>query len=161
MNWSVKTTVEKWDDEASFNAGVAPAEVDEFEGNLLMNAGITRMLNLLVGAGGQALNAANSRVGVGDSSTAASAGQTDLQAASNKYWRVQEATFPSVSGQTVTWKSSFGASEANFAWEEWAIDAGTTSNSTVVAPMLNRKVQAMGTKANPAVWTLTVSITIS
>jgi hypothetical protein len=37
------------------------------------------------------------------------------------------------------------------------VSAGTTVN----ACMFNRKVASLGTKANPAVWALTATITIS
>ena len=79
-------------------AGDDPDEVLVVDGNLLLNAGITRLLNLLVGAGGQAFGATHCRVAVGDSSTAASASQTDLQAATNKYYKLVDSV--TVSGQT-------------------------------------------------------------
>lgn len=158
LDWKVDTTVQKWHDSADFEAGADPDEVFEDKGNLLLNAGITRMINLLTGAGGTAFNAANSRIGVGNSTTAAAAGQTDLQGAS-KYFKLVDSATPS--GQTVTWVATFASGDANFAWEEWGIDNGSTSGSTVTAPLLNRKVAAMGTKGSGSTWTLTVTITIS
>lgn len=159
LDWKVDTTVRKWHDSASFEAGAEPDEVVEDHGNLLLNAGITRLCSLLVGAGGTAFNAANSRIGVGDSSTAAAAGQTDLQAATNKYYRLVDSVTPSA--QTITWVATYATGLAEFAWNEWGIDNGTASNTTGVAPMLNRKVASMGTKTAGSTWTLTVTITIS
>jgi hypothetical protein len=161
IGWYAHATLEKWHDSARHDSGAEPDEVLELPKNLLLNAGITRMLNLLIGAGGTAFNNTNSRIGVGDSTTAAAATQTDLQAATNKYYMTMDATFPSVSGQTVTFKSTFGSAVANFAWQEWGIDNGTTANTTGVAPMLNRRVTSMGTKASGATWVLTVTITVS
>lgn len=161
LDWNVEYEVAKWHDTADFEAGADPDEIVKGVGNLLLNAGITRLCNLLVGAGGTAFNNGNSRIGVGDSSTAASASQTDLQASTNKYWQVMDATYPQVSGQTITWKATFGTSDANFAWNEWGIDNGTTAGTTVTAPMLNRKVASLGTKASGSTWVLTVTITIS
>lgn len=158
--WQVVARVEKWHASDDFELGFAPDDVVEVEDNLLLNAGIARLLDLLIGAGGTAFNNANSRIGVGNSTTAAAAGQTDLQGAS-KYFRVMEATFPSRASQTVTWKSIFGSSDGNFAWEEWGIDNGTTSGATVTAPLLNRKVTSLGTKASGSTWTFTVTITIA
>ena len=157
--WQVRATVEKWHDSADHAAGHAPDEVVESLDNLLLNAGITRLLNLLVGAGGQAFDSTHSRVGVGDSSTAAAASQTDLQAATNKQWKLVDSV--NVSSQTVTWVATFGSSQANFAWAEWGIDQGTADGTTVTAPMLNRKVASLGTKASGSTWVFTVPITIS
>lgn len=137
-----------------------PEDVFYGEGNLLLNAGITRMLNLCIGAGGQVWNNANCRIGVGNSATAAAATQTDLQGAS-KYFKLAAATYPQVSAQTMTMQSVFGTSVANYAWEEWVIDQGTGDGTTVVATAWNRAVASMGTKASGATWTFTVTITIS
>lgn len=162
LNWGVHTTVEKWADEADFATGAAPDEVQEIEGNLLLNAGITRLLNLLIAAGGQAFNNTNCRIGVGDTATAAAATDTDLAAPTNKYWMTMDATYPSVSAQTVTFKATYASGVANFAWAEWGIDAGTAANTgPVVAPMLNRKVASMGTKVSGATWVLTTTITVA
>lgn len=144
--------------------GILPYEIVEVEGNLLTTAGLTRLTALLTASGGtQALTNTSARIGVGDSSTAEAVGQTDLQAASNKYWKVMDATYPQTSAGQVTLKSSFATGDANYTWAEWAVDIGTptvTSGSTVNACMLNRKVAALGTKAT-GTWALTVTITFS
>ena len=89
--------------------------VSKIEGNLMLNEGIAELLLLLTGGGGTAYSNANAFLGVGDSSTAESAAQTALQASSNKLYKAMEATYPTISGQTVTWRSVFGSSDANFA----------------------------------------------
>lgn len=159
LNWHVDVELAKWARSEDHDAGLDPDTVEHFEHNLLLNAGITRMLNLLVGAGGTAFNAANTRIGVGNSTTAAAASQTDLQGAS-KYFKLVDSA-PSVSAQTATFVATFGTAVANFAWEEFGIDNGTADGTTVTAPMLNRRVVAMGTKGAGATWTLTVTITVS
>lgn len=156
----IQATVEKWHNEADKIAGLAPDEVLVTPGNVLLNAGITRLLNLATGAGGQAWDATHSRIGVGDSSTAAVASQTDLQAATNKLWNLVTGT-PGVSSQSVSFVTTFVSADANFAWNEWAIDQGTAQGTTVVAPALDRKVASMGTKASGAAWTITITITLS
>ena len=162
--WEAKWRLDKYhEDIAPFEGGREPAFHDSFdpyetiegEGNILVDAGIAVMLDLLIGAAGTAFSNANAHIGVGDSSTAAAAGQTDLQAATNKLRKAMEATFPSRSGTTLTFKASFGGSEANFAWAEWAV-----FNDDTAGEMLNRKVQSFGTKAS-GTWTLTVTVTIS
>jgi hypothetical protein len=161
LHWSVKTKLEKWHESAAHDAGSDPDVVEDYEGNLLLNAGITRLLNLLIGtASTQAYDATHSRIGVGDSSTAAAATDTSLVAATNKFFHLVDSV-PTVSAQTVTFVATFGSSDANYAWQEWCIDQGTASNTTGVAPALNRKVQSMGTKASGATWVFTVSITIA
>lgn len=110
----------------------------------------------LVGEAITAFNNANSRIGVGDSSTAFAAGQTDLQAASNKFRRVMEATYPQRAGNAVTFRSLFSTSEANFVWAEWGVFNAASSGS-----MLSRKVEALGTKTSAQSWQLTVTLTLN
>jgi len=179
MRWLVEGHVQKWDERTLVEAGndlgknllvvqgddllhlgVGYDRLTEFEGNNLLNAGITRLLNLLVVAGGQGYDNTHARIGVGDSTTAFNATQTDLQASSNKFYQLMDSTYPSVSAQTATFRSTFGTSDGNYAWQEWVIDVGTANNSTGVAPALNRRVVSLGTKASGS-WTLTVTITIS
>lgn len=142
--------------------GARPQHVDTVLYNLLVNAGIARLEDLLIVAGGQGYNAANSRIGVGNSNTAAAASQTDLQAAAgagNRQFKLVDQG-PTRASQTITWRATFASGEAQFAWQEWCIDVGTADGTTVTAPMLNRKVFTGGTKA-AAVWVFTVTITIS
>lgn len=143
--------------------GASPFEVVTGEHNLLLNAGITRLLNLLSAQGGtQAYDATHSRIGVGDDATAAVASQTDLQAAAGSTHRQFKlvSSGPTVSGQTTTWVATFASGEAQFHWQEFGLDVGTADSTTVVAPMLNRKVADNGTKA-AAVWVFTMTLTIS
>lgn len=144
---------------------VGPAEeLIVIEGNLLLNEGIARVLDLAIGAGGTAYNAAGAFIGVGDSNTAESASQTDLQAASNHFYKGMNATYPSRASQTLSFQSDFTSAEANYAWAEWTISAGATSASgsgfLVGTTNLNRKVSALGTKAT-GTWTLTGQVTLS
>lgn len=131
-----------------------PYDQSFIEGNLLLNEGITALLNLLTGAAETAFNNANSYIGVGDSNTAASASQTGLQAASNKTYKAMEATYPTIAAQTVTFRSVFGTADANYAWEEFTIASGNSDT----ADNLNRKVSAQGTKASGQTWTVDAQI---
>lgn len=145
--------------------GLQPYETLVSEGNLLLNAGITRLVSLLIGAGGQAYTTSFTRLGVGDGVTAAVASQTDLQGA-NKYFKAADAGFPNgTTAQTLTMQATYDTSTANFAWNEWGIDSGgagtATSGATVGGILLNRKVPSpsLGTKAS-GTWVLTVTILI-
>lgn len=157
--WQPVATVRKWNSDEERESGAEPYETLVIEGNVLLNAGGTLILNRLINSG-TAFSASVGRIGVGDSSTAAVASQTDLQAATNKQWVLVDSA-PSVSGQTITFVATFTSALANFAWNEWAIDQGTSNGTTVVATCLDRKVASMGTKASGASWTLTVQISIS
>ena len=110
----------------------------------------------LAGEAFTAFNNANARIGVGDSSTAFAAGQTDLQAASNKLRKAMEAAYPSRAGNVLTFRSLFGTSEANFAWNEWGV-----FNAAAAGVMLNRKVESLGTKTSAQSWQLTIDLTLN
>jgi hypothetical protein len=146
-------------------------ETIEREGNLLMYGGVSCLWQALLGNGtttaGQSLtyfNNACAAIGVGDSTTAAAATQTDLQAATNKIRVGMDATYPShtdatTSGATtITFRATFGTIAANFAWNEWGV---FNSSTAATGRMLNRKVESLGTKPNTQTWQFSVSISIS
>ncbi len=140
--------------EGEFHRLFTPYGVIEGEGNCLLNSGIDEMWDLIVGDAANHFNNAGAQVGVGDSNTAASPSQTDLQAAANKTYKGMESGYPTSTSQKVTFKASFGDSEANYAWNEWVIKQSTS------AKCLNRKVESLGTKSG-GTWTLEVNITLS
>lgn len=164
-HWQMSWRIDKYDGEVTpemIAAGLKPVDVVEVEGNMLLNAGVQRLLDLLIGAGGQALNVTHARIGAGNSSTAAAAGQTDLQAASGATNRqFQLVTSVSRTGQVVTWVATFGTGVGNFAWNEMGIDAGTADSTVVTAPLLNRRVVTLGTKTSAQTWVATGTLTIT
>lgn len=130
--------------------------VDRAEGkNLFLNAGITRIWELVLGSSTATFTNAEAQVGIGDSSTAAAASQTDLQAASNKTWKAMDATYPQQSAQSLIFRSTFLTSDANYVWAEFAVRRSTG------ALLLNRGVSAMGTKTSAGQWVATVTLSIS
>jgi len=137
-----------------------PYESIEVEGNLLTTAGLTRITGLIIGTLSTTLDSTRVRLGVGDSSTAAAVGDTDL--GTNDYYRVMDATYPQASAGVLTFQSSFGSSDGNFAWQCWGLDVGTAtvSSSASVATLVNRKVSSLGTKSS-GTWVLTVTVTFS
>jgi hypothetical protein len=152
--WQPRWKIEKFlNDEDVLNN--KPYEIDEWDGNVLLNEGITAMLTLIIGGAETAYSNANAELGVGNSSTAANSTQTDLQGASNE-WNAMDASYPQVSGQIVTFRSTFGSTEANFAWEEFSVRNGSVANKN-----LNRKVTSKGTKASGETWILTLTIELS
>lgn len=141
--------------------------VDHVKGNLLLNEGIALLEDLLIGAGGVTYANGTAGIGVGDTATAEAATQTELQAtnnAANRFYKAMVATWPQRSSQTVSWRSDFTTTEANFVWNEWTIaNAMTTASGSgflVGTLNLNRKVASLGTKTT-GTWTMTGQVTIS
>lgn len=122
----------------------------------ITNTGAILAAQCLMNDSATFLNSSNAHLGVGDSSTAFAASQTDLQAASNKLRKAMESGYPTRSSGALTFRSLFGTSEANFAWAEWAVFNASTSGT-----MFSRKVEALGTKTNTQSWQLTATVTVA
>ena len=159
IQWKVQWRIDKYraDDRT------APYETVSDTGNLLVYGGASALWQRLIGTGVTAFDNGNAYLGVGDSSTAAAATQTDLQAATNKHREAMDATYPlhtdgtgSSSNATITYKSTFETADATFAWSEWGIFNASTSGR-----MLNRKVFSGGTKTSAESWSLTISLTLA
>lgn len=122
----------------------------------LTNAGRDFIATDIIGEAVTEFNNANAHLGVGDSTTAFAASQTDLQAATNKFRKAMDATYPQRATNVLTFRSTFATGEANFAWEEWG-----TFNASSAGTMLNRKVESLGTKTSAQSWQLTVTLTVT
>lgn len=147
-----------------------PFAVEHYDGNMLVYGGVSLLWQFALGNGvttaGQALtflNNSRAAIGVGDSSTATAATQTDLQATTNKLRKAMDTGFPShtdgttSTNNTLRFRSTFDTTEANFAWNE----AGVFNSATAATGrMLNRKVQSMGTKTSTASWQITFDVSI-
>jgi len=123
----------------------------------LTNAGRDLIAKMIHGSAvaSDEFDATYAHIGVGDSAAGFAATQTDLQAVTNKFRRPMEATFPTLATNAINFKSSFGTDEANFAWAEWGV-----FNHVSAGTMLNRKVEALGTKTG-GTWVLTVTLTVN
>lgn len=136
----------------------------EVEGNLITNAGWTRLMNLLTNQGAtQALDATHARIGAGNGSTAEAYTDTDLSAAagSANRWFQLVGGAGTLGTRTLAFTATFGTADGNFAWAEFGIDFGTASGNTVTAPLFNRKVSSQGTKASGQTWAATATITFT
>ena len=150
--------------------GLKPYEVLEFEGNQMMNDGYNNIVwPAVVGATPTYINGTDGCMGVGDSTVAAAATQTALQAASNHLWVILSATPTTGTSQQLVASASFSTSQANWVWNEIMVGTTTTpaslpNNATTppsTAHVLNRLVVAMGTKVSTATWVATLTITLS
>jgi hypothetical protein len=121
----------------------------------LTNAYATFLAQATLGETVTPFNSSNARIGVGDGTTAFNASQTDLQG-TNKVRKAMDSGYPTRSGTTMTFQSTFTGSEANFAWNEWGV-----FNAATGGVMLNRKVESLGTKASGSTWVLQVQITLT
>ena len=83
FRYRTEWTITKYASDADFAAGRA-FEVCPLPGNIMVNGGLQAMIDALIGGTITAYSNANAYLGVGDSSTAEGASQTDLQAATNK-----------------------------------------------------------------------------
>lgn len=121
----------------------------------LSTAGRDLIAKAIIGDSYTTFANANAYLGVGDSTTAFSAAQTDLQAASNKLRKAMDATYPQRATNVLTFKSTFATGDANFAWQEIAV-----FNAAAAGDMLCRVVQSLGSKSSGS-WALTHSVTVT
>jgi hypothetical protein len=123
----------------------------------LVNAGRDYIVTKIFAGTGTLFDNTNAYIGVGDSTTNATPlTYTDLQAASNKLRKGMDATYPQQATNVLTFRSTFGTSEANFAWQEWGI-----FNASSAGTMLSRKVESLGTKPGTQTWQFTATLTIT
>ena len=119
----------------------------------LTDTGRRLMLDLAIGAGGTPFNAANGFMGFGTSATAFAASQTDLVTPNMR--EVLDGQ-PTRATDTLTFIATLEAADANIAIAEVGIFNAASSGT-----MLCRLVTALGTKASPAVWTVTYTLQIT
>ena len=121
----------------------------------ITDAGRNFLVQGAIAAASPLFNNANAHIGVGNSNVAFAAGQTALQGTSVR--KAQDATYPlNGTPNVLTFRSTFGTSEANFAWEEWGVFNAATGGT-----MLARKVESLGTKTNTQTWQFTVTLTVT
>lgn len=161
------------------------------EGNILVNAGLTNIINLLTGGTGTAVNPLGvgtsgtgpAGVGVGSTATAATATDTALGANGTSpngtvgaWYQAMDASFPSLTTPaTINGQSTFASGNANMAWAEWcwitghSTSGGITAGATLASvygtassqAMLNHKIAALGTKASGASWVFSTTVVFS
>ena len=144
--------------------GVKPVDfVEDPTPNLITADGLQRLTNFLIGTTGLVgFTATTCRIGVGNSSTAATTADLDLGAAAGstnrQFYIVDSAptrTTTTVTNDTIQCVATFQTADANFAWNEWCINFGTATvaNGTTVDAsaghcFFNHKIASLGTKAS-------------
>lgn len=183
IKWRVDTVLNKFDAKAYREAEangttVAPYDVHRSTGNMLVYSGADLLWLGLKGGLSATTGLANSHFGstksasiaVGDSNTAAANTQTDLQAstgATHRYTKTVDAGYPTHTTGTgastaskMVFRATFSSSQANFAWQEWAIK-NRGGQAAGFGRMLNRAVSSQGTKVNTAIWQFTVTLSLA
>ena len=122
----------------------------------ITNAMRDLLASAAIGAAYTTFANANAYIGVGDSTTAFAASQTDLQAATNKLRVAMDATYPTQATNVLTFRSTFSTAQANWAWQEWAV-----FNASSAGTMFVRKVESLGTKTSAQSWQITVTLTMT
>lgn len=127
------------------------------EGNVACNEGLAELILLICGSGSPTgWTAAAAYIGVGNGTATANATDTGLSGASKTY-KAMDSTYPTYTGQTLKWRSTFASGDANYAWEEYTV----INASSDTGKNLNHKVESKGTKASGETWTLELDITFS
>lgn len=119
------------------------------------NAGRDFLTSAIVTPAATPFSNANSAIAIGTSTAVFAATQTTLTTESARV--ACDATYPQVTNNVITARSTFGTGVANVAWEEWGIFNNQTSGGT----MLNRKVESLGTKTSAQTWQFTVTLTLT
>jgi len=137
--------------------GIEPYETIVSEKDVLLNEGITTLINLICGLGSPtAWDNTNARIGVGNDATAPVATQTGLIGAS-KVFKGMNATYPQISGQDAIWQADFIDGEGEWNWlEETIVNAADDSGDN-----LCRQNTDLGVKPAGQTWRLTATITWS
>lgn len=175
-SWDVRYCVEKrWlVDDADHKAG--DYEFVGGRGNTLMNGGASVIWERLItlapttqSTGAlKAFSTGLAVIGVSTSSTAVAVTNTDLTGANRAYGGM-ESGYPShtdgtasTTARQVAFRHIFTSSEANIAWNKWAVlNSSAVGASSTNGRMLNAKVQSLGTKTSAANWTFTVTLSLS
>jgi len=142
-----------------YEYGINAYATEVWWGNVMLNEGIDDILqDKLLGSAGTSFSTGAARVGVGNSSTAASASQTGLQATGGgtvSTFAAMDSGFPATTAaQRVDFKGTFTSAVGNHLWIEFTVDNGSGANIN-----LNRSVSDKGTKASGEQWTLEERIT--
>src|ERR1700743_2672648 len=177
LGHSTLAVVEKWDEDkvdwVRLKSGIlnpkradfmryacTPDEtVEDDRPNLTTTLGLGILTNTLINVTTANFSAANlCAIGVGDSSTTAAVGDTDLNATTNKYYEVADSTptrvTTTVTNDTLQVVATFASANGNFAWQEWGLIvattgtlvSATTKSGAGTASLFNHKVASLGTK---------------
>jgi hypothetical protein len=145
---------------------LSPYLVTEYCGNVITNAGYQALLASATTGGTPLFTASKGRLGVGSSTTAATAADTHLGgdgSSTTCLYKFMSAAPVIGTGTNKTWTftATFQASDFNQSWQEFGIDQGTADGTSVTAVFLNHAISNQGTKTSGQVWTATATLSFS
>ena len=180
LRWRCDTRVEKYRGRIADVQGgkIEPYDVLDIPGNLLLYGGadvlwlgLKNGLTATTGAKNTFFTNANAALLVGNSTAAVAVTQVDLQASSgaaNRYVLGVDATYPThttgaaaSTSSKILFKATYSSAQGNFAWAEWGVGNKVSQAKAYPGRLLNRKVQALGTKTSAGVWALTVTLSLA
>lgn len=142
--------------------GVKPFEVYEKDNaNLVMDAGWNLMMKNTAGSAGTLFSASVGRIASGDSATAVGYTDTALNAATNKLYKLISGapTVGTTHSGGLAFAATFSTSQANWSWQEFGVDQGTSDSTTVTSVFFSHGLATPGTKTSAQTWNVTVTIT--
>ncbi len=155
-NWKPRWTITRFASQEDKEKG-SHYDISKIDGNVLTNAGINRMWELIAGADEEDFaDAAVLAVGTNGDSVAEAATNTEASF-TGIVKEAMEGGYPTFgSDQKMTWKASFDGDTANISWQEFGVLTKTTSGV-----LLNRVLSDEGSKTEGQVWDLELSVTLS
>jgi hypothetical protein len=140
---------------------VRPYSVTEHHGNVITNAGWQAALASATGSGSPLFTSTHGRLGVGTSTTAATAADTTLGTPTLFKFMAAAPSVGSGTNRTWTFVATFASGDANVHWQEFGLDTGTTDGSTVSGTFYNHAVSDQSTKVSGQVWTATATVSFT
>lgn len=147
-------TITRFGSDREYELGI-PYDVSKIDGNLLLNDGKDLLIDLMIGDSAIHFTQANSSIAIGtDFATAENATQTGLIAEVTK--KAVDSGYPLRPGTPglVRWRVTFGTSEANHQWREFAV----VNTGDVSDVYFNRKIDNQGEKVAGQTWQLDFEI---
>lgn len=157
--------------------GVKPSELyTKSDCNLITKAGWDHCLlaaNWNGGTHNTQFSASVGRIGIGTGTTAPAYGDTALSSTTGltgtSNWvlcgaapTISDASSPATVSFTASFTAAFGTGAA---WQEFAVDSGTSTGATIttaaVADMVNHGLATPGTKGASTTWTVTVTLSFT
>lgn len=129
--------IKVWEKQAD---GTEKVVKDDLIKNLVVTAGKDSLMKFISNISGVGII---QDIGVGDSTTAAAVGQTDLQASSNYLWKPIQTEDRIFLTPTLYLSVDFGYSEANFTWNELGLRDTQNGNEEIIL-YLNTTKQTTG-----------------
>ena len=129
--------IKVWEKQAD---GTEKVVKDDLIKNLVVTAGKDSLMKFISSISGVGII---QDIGVGDSTTAAAVGQTDLQASSNYLWKTIQTVDRIFLTPTLYLSVDFGYSEANFTWNELGL-RDTQNGTEEIILYLNTTKQTTG-----------------